>query len=257
MAFDKVKLWWSRYQRLHIKTRRALQGFFLAWGSPLGWIIIQLLLDRNPFSEIYFDLYLYLYMSLASMLVFTSFGYFVGRSEEAYNSLSLKDGLTGLYNNRFFHQRLHEEFGRHQRSGLPLSLIHIDLDHFKSVNDTYGHQTGDEVLRAISAAMLSVCRGGELVARVGGEEFCVILYSCNLEQALQVASRLQEAIKATQTRPPSGDAFSMTASFGVSCTDTTTGTEWQLYSAADQAMYRAKRNGRDCIEIAAKSAGAG
>lgn len=250
MAFETIKLWWSGYSRLHIKTRRAVQGFFLSWGSPLGWIVIQLMLGRNPFSEIYFDLYLYLYMSVATALVFTGFGYFVGRSEESYNSLSLKDGLTGLYNNRFFHQRLHEEFNRHQRSGLPLSLIHIDLDHFKRVNDTYGHQTGDVVLRAISAAMLSVCRGGELVARVGGEEFCIILFSCNLEQALQVAKRLQDEIKKTQTAAPEGETVSMTASLGVACTDTTTGTEWQLYSAADHAMYRAKRNGRDRIEIA-------
>ena len=250
MHFEKLRLWWNRYQQLHIKTRRALQGFILSWGSPLGWILIQLLLGRNPFSETYFDIYLYFYLSIATAIVFTGFGYFVGRSEEAYNSLSLKDALTGLYNNRFFHQRLHEEYARHRRSGLPLSLIHIDLDHFKRVNDSYGHQTGDQVLKVVSNAMLSVCRGGELVARVGGEEFCVILYSCSLEQAIQVAKRLQEAISSTDNAAPNGEIFSMTASLGVACTDTSMGTEWQLFSAADQAMYRAKRNGRDRIEIA-------
>ena len=244
---------WSWYKNLHIKTRRALQGFLLSWGSPLGWVIIEVLLNRNPFSAEHFDIYLYTYMSVATAAVFTGFGYFVGRSEEVYNALSLKDGLTGLYNNRFFHQRLHEEFVRHQRSGLPLSLIHMDLDHFKRVNDTYGHQAGDEVLRTVSAAMLGVCRGGELLARVGGEEFCVILYSCNLEHALQVARRLQDAIKAAEVLASNGEAISMTASFGIACTNSTKGTEWQLYSAADQAMYRAKRNGRDRVEVATLS----
>ena len=152
------------------------------------------------------------------------------------------DALTGIANRGSFDTRLAVESRRAVDLGLPLSLILFDVDHFKSINDTYGHQTGDEVLRRIGALLQDRLRGSDFGARYGGEEFAVLLADTNNEGAMILAERLRTAV--SELRVPAGDEeLTPTASFGVaSFPDHGVS---QLVAAADAALYDAKRAGRD------------
>ncbi|MEJ5222605.1 MAG: GGDEF domain-containing protein, partial [Tepidiforma sp.] len=160
------------------------------------------------------------------------------------------DVLTGVANRRHFHEFLEEHFRLAARYGTPLSLFLVDLDRFKALNDTYGHLTGDEVLRAVAARMKSVLRDADLLARFGGEEFVVVLPSTPLEGAIQSAERVREAIAARPIEA-AGQEIPVTASFGVSAyrADALMTPEW-LIKEADLALYEAKRAGRNCVRAA-------
>lgn len=231
----------------NITTVRAIQGAVLATGAPIGWFCLQWIVGRDPFASPYNDSLVYWYMLLASVFIFGCFGFYVGSREEKLNTLAFQDSLTGLPNTRFFHQRLHEDFSRHLRTGGPLSLIHIDIDHFKWVNDKHGHRVGDKLLIAVARTLSEHTREGEVIARVGGEEFCVILFECDRKKAILAANRLRNALKANPMKTGK-TKLAITASFGVASTEHMRRTAWELYIAADKAMYLAKKNGRDCIE---------
>ncbi len=153
--------------------------------------------------------------------------------------LATRDTLTGLANRRLFEEALEREVGRADREGSPLSLVVMDLDHFKSVNDTYGHQTGDEVLRQVGAALTATCRAMDLPARYGGEEFVVLLPDCPSHAALEVADRLRRAIREQVTALP------VTLSAGVATLPDNAADADRLVAAADSALYEAKGSGRD------------
>jgi len=224
---------------------RAAQGLVLSTGSPLGWLIIRLM-SGNDITEELMQAH-YLYMLVGTAIAFCGFGFYVGLSEQKLSDLSLQDALTGLYNKRFFHERLHEAFSDSIRRGKPISLIQIDLDHFKRVNDQYGHLVGDIVLNQVSQSMKHCSRTGESISRVGGEEFCVLLVDCNKEQAMIAANRFHQEIKQLNIKLDSGQELSVTVSLGVVCSEGFEGNEWNLYEKADEAMYQAKQNGRDQV----------
>lgn len=160
--------------------------------------------------------------------------------------LSTTDGLTQIHNHRFFQDRLREEFRRAQRYDDALSLILLDLDHFKSVNDRFGHLTGDAVLREVAAALQRSVRETDLVARYGGEEFAVLLPRTHLAGALTVAERIAREVAAL----PLGEDGSLrvTASLGLSgFPHRSVLTAEQLVLTADEALYTAKREGRNKI----------
>lgn len=160
--------------------------------------------------------------------------------------LSLTDSLTQLHNHRFFHERLQEEFRRAQRYDDPVSLILADLDHFKSINDRFGHIVGDEVLREVGQVLKKSTRETDLIARYGGEEFAVILPKTHLSGSLTVAERIMKEL-ATLRAGPSG-SIQVTASQGVSgYPNRSVISADQLLATADQALYRAKREGRNRI----------
>jgi diguanylate cyclase (GGDEF)-like protein len=228
---------------------RAVQGLGLSLLSPLGWLIIRLLLGYPLIDELTVNSGIYWYLITGTAGAFVFFGYYVGSHEERLEDLTIRDALTGLYNNRFFHARLPEEFARCQRHKQHISLILIDLDHFKRVNDQYGHQSGDVVLQEVAKIMQQTARKEEFVARVGGEEFCVILVECGEKEALLAAERFIEAIRQMQVVLPGGESIRITASLGVVSSETTEGNEWHLYAVADAAMYRAKKSGRNQIAI--------
>jgi len=161
------------------------------------------------------------------------------------------DSLTGLYNHRFFQDRLTEEIRRSERYERSLSLLLMDIDHFKEVNDTHGHPAGDSVLRVVSRLLLESSRVEDIVARYGGEEFAVILPETTSAGAEIFASRVQrdfESSRIVERELPRG--IKITVSIGVA--DSKRGcTSAALLEAADQALYRAKREGRNRICVAA------
>ncbi len=164
--------------------------------------------------------------------------------------LSATDGLTGLYNHRHFQERLGEEFRRAQRYSDPMSLIMLDLDHFKSVNDRFGHPFGDRVLRETAERIRSSVREPDVCARYGGEEFAVILPATHLQGALSVGERIFKTLRAKTYQADDGEVVRVTASAGISFYPSKDVTSPEvLLKFADDALYRAKREGRDAIYL--------
>lgn len=154
------------------------------------------------------------------------------------------DSLTGLANHRTFHERLRSEFERAARHGRAISLALFDLDHFKHVNDTHGHQIGDEVLAAVALRLAALARAGEVVARIGGEEFAWLMPETTQDGAYLAAERARHAIEGA----PFQVAGSLTISAGV-CSNRYAHTAQELLGAADRALYGAKDNGRNTTFI--------
>jgi two-component system, cell cycle response regulator len=153
------------------------------------------------------------------------------------------DHLTGLANRRRFERQLEREVGRTDRFGHPFSLLMVDIDNFKNLNDSFGHDAGDDAIRRISRVLREGTRGIDLAARIGGEEFAVLLVETNQQAAVEVAERLRLAIWALEI--PSGGQ--VTASFGVAECPTDAHTAADILKAADVALYEAKRAGRDRV----------
>lgn len=164
---------------------------------------------------------------------------------------SAHDALTGLYNRRYFERRLREESAHAKRHKRPYSLILVDLDHFKLVNDTYGHEDGDRVLCHVAELILGALREDDIACRVGGEEFVVLLRATPGTAARVVANRLRAAIAGTAiTLGPRDENRHVTLSGGVSSADERNNFDTDhIYDRADKALYRAKRSGRNRIEM--------
>lgn len=167
---------------------------------------------------------------------------------ERLNELSVTDELTGLRNRRFLDQQLEQEVGRAWRSGRPLSVAMLDIDHFKPVNDTYGHQVGDECLRLVGEILHASLRSpSDTGARYGGEEFVMILPDTECDDALAVVERVRERIHASRVESD-GVVLELTMSAGVTCCRVDDSvTPDQLLAEADEALYRAKETGRDRV----------
>jgi diguanylate cyclase (GGDEF)-like protein len=155
-----------------------------------------------------------------------------------------RDGLTGLFKREYFEEQLRSELAWHKRHSDPLSLLMLDVDHFKRVNDTFGHQVGDEVLRRVAVLIKHGCRTEDLVARYGGEEFVVVLRSTDTEEAQQIATRVCASVREQNF----GVAGNVTISVGV-CTRRGESLESgrELVAGADRLLYEAKHQGRDRV----------
>ncbi len=164
--------------------------------------------------------------------------------------LAALDPLTGIYNRRFGLTRLHEEFGRALRMKVPLGLMMIDLDHFKQINDLYGHLTGDRVLIRLTKAARNVIREGDIMVRYGGEEFLGILPGASRKDVLDIADRLRRIVAETSVANGE-DIIKVTVSIGgASYPENDAANEIGLIERADQALYSAKDSGRDCVVMA-------
>ena len=162
------------------------------------------------------------------------------------------DGLTGLFNYRYFYERLQSEVARSRRYGTPVSLLMIDIDDFKRFNDTYGHQTGDEALRAVAKVMQSEMRRDvDAACRYGGEEFAVILPNTT-DTAVDVAERLRQKIEKMTFAAPDGSELSgVRVSVGVAVHAGAATDVDRLVHDSDKALYAAKSRGKNCVQVAA------
>lgn len=165
---------------------------------------------------------------------------------EQVRDQALQDPLTGLGNRRLFEDALHKEIERSQRARRPLSLLLVDLDHFKQVNDTHGHLVGDEVLRRMAGCMTECCRQMDIPARFGGEEFVIGLPETSIINAMVIADRLREAVSELALQNEQGQPFRVSCSVGVSTWDAGDTLE-DLLRRADEAVYRAKQQGRNRV----------
>ncbi len=203
-----------------------------------------------PAAELAADPVLYLYLFALPLLVFAAFGGLLGGRKDrllAANALlrdlSISDPLTGLRNTRYFWERLGEEYARVLRTGEPASVLVVDLDHFKDVNDRHGHVAGDRVLRGTAEAIAAAIRRADtaarvedMAARVGGEEFAVLLPGTGLEDAAAVAERVRTEIAALEVPVRDGERVGITASVGVACVaGELPGGDLALFTAADRA----------------------
>jgi diguanylate cyclase (GGDEF)-like protein len=164
--------------------------------------------------------------------------------EEIYRLMTF-DGLTGAHNKRFFHEALEREVSRSKRYARDLSLVLFDIDHFKKVNDTYGHIAGDAVLRQLAALVRANIRREDIFSRVGGEEFAIIVPETAAPDAAAVAGKIRSLVEATEMM---FDAISIpvTVSLGVAGMDANETSE-SLYAKADALLYRAKQSGRNRV----------
>ena len=166
--------------------------------------------------------------------------------------LAVTDGLTGLNNRRYLDTHLKVLFNRAAARGRPLSLCITDIDRFKSVNDTYGHDAGDEVLREFAARIRSTVRGADLACRYGGEEFVVVMPDTDAVAAAAIAERLRGIVESFPFHlKEAGKMLSITASLGIACNTSGAETPEQLLKQADRALYEAKNSGRNRVVAAA------
>jgi diguanylate cyclase (GGDEF)-like protein len=183
-------------------------------------------------------------------------------TQERLKLAGLTDGLTGVQNRRYFEHRCLVEVSQARRYRHPLACMFLDIDKFKRVNDGYGHQTGDEVLRRVAHVIQSQLRAGDTIARYGGEEFVALLPRSELHHSRQIAERIRRSIEDAQIEAPSGQLIKVTLSIGLSMLPAAPTSEPQsmlaegLVAAADQALYQAKNGGRNRVVCAGNASAA-
>lgn len=216
----------------------AVTMLLAAWIAPSGF-------DAAPMMNSHHGL---LYLGTYTLIVCGSAAFLLmhkARADEEASRLATTDPLTGVFNRRTFIELADQELARSRRSGTPLSLMILDLDHFKRVNDTYGHLAGDQVLIAFTRLIKDCVRRGDLVVRYGGEEFCVLLPGTTLAASTALAERIRTACAANALTERS---FKVTVSIGVTAYAGDTGTTLaDLLARADEALYLAKDEGRNRV----------
>ena len=163
--------------------------------------------------------------------------------------LSRHDSLTNLYTRRILESKLHDDILRAKRYKTPLSVCMLDIDHFKKVNDTYGHAVGDRVLQTLATTIRDNLREVDYVARYGGEEFVIVLPDTNLDDAYDFADRLRNIVANRQLHPETNKKFTISISIGIASFHNHCDTADKLLNEADEKMYLAKESGRNCVKI--------
>ncbi len=219
-------------------ARNAFVAPMFADGAPLGVFITEYRRGRTGRAERRVVAMLERFVSQAGLALTSAW------LLERVLALAATDGLTEIANRRTFDDLYERSFTRATRSGLPLSIVMVDLDHFKALNDAHGHQAGDVTLQRVAHALTLACRPGDVVARYGGEEFVVLLPDTDHREVGVVAERCRAAV-ASITGPPV-----VTASVGAATYPTHAADATSLLKEADDALYVSKRNGRDRVSVA-------
>jgi len=234
------------------RLRYALIGALLAVGAPGGLLTFRVLTaPRAPgpgalVAELMREPPLYLYLSLSTLVVFALFGYSLGRQADRLALLSNSDPLTGLLNARALSERLASECARAGRYHQPLSLLLVDVDGLKELNDRLGHTAGDAALTAAAQAVRTCSRAADVASRWGGDEFAVVAPNTDARAAARMADRIRML---AAHAPPQAPGAAVTVSVGVATWSPSSGHcgPERLKRAADAALYAAKRAGRNCV----------
>jgi diguanylate cyclase len=172
----------------------------------------------------------------------------VNREKRLLRQFSQIDSLSGLYSRVYWERRLEEEFERAKRYGRSAALILLDIDHFKAINDNFGHMKGDEAIGALGQVLRAQVRTGDIPARIGGDEFGILLPEASGSDAVALVRRIQAALAECKSGDPVS-RLGFTLSFGISDISAQIGTPKEWLRAADDALYRAKRSGRNAFEV--------
>ena len=231
-------------------------GLFLAVGAPGGLLVMRALVHGElgnwgwAVEELSSRALTYGYIAGATALLFVGLGAVLGSHEDLLRRVSLTDPLTGLPNRRHSDRRLLDELARVDRYKNSLTLMLIDLDGLKAVNDLSGHEAGDNAIRAVARTLQRTCRSTDLAARIGGDEFVVLAPNITELEARSLAERIRKALT-TEASWVATALPPLTLSIGVA--DTRSVHELRpdrLYSAADRALYEAKQGGKNRVALA-------
>jgi diguanylate cyclase (GGDEF)-like protein len=232
--------------RLPRRLSYALIAVGLAAGAPIGLLAVRIASAGGTDlaglrRQLEGDWPTFVYVTLSTMVVFAAFGHVLGRQADALVKLSRTDPLTGLGNPLAFAERLERETARVARYGEPLSLLVLDVDRLKAINDRGGHQAGDMALKAVGRALHSGARQTDLAARVGGDEFALIAPNTRPAAAAALGERIKSLV--------AGEGVNgLSASMGVATMEQGRSTDSRaLRDAADAALYEAKRQGRNRV----------
>ncbi len=231
-------------------TGSAISGL-AALGAIIFWVYYSFTVLDNPLA-----LMENIFGILAGTLIFLSLGIGLGflvarqkQEQQTLQHLTMVDRLTGLHNYGYFIERLEEERNRADRFGSRLSLIMIDIDHFKPYNDEFGHQKGNNLLKKVANIITRQVRAIDIVSRYGGEEFAVLLPNTSRE-AVEIAERIRRAVETAKFEGGKGEPFvKRTISAGVATYPTDATNEIELIDRADQALYVAKNEGRNIVRV--------
>ena len=232
-------------KRRHHQRDYTLLALLLATGCPGGLLLLRAFSARVALTpawlwqEVTSDAQLYLYLWASTAAVMMLLGAWLGRKEDKLIGYSVLDGLTGLGNRRYFDLRLEEEVARRERSGQALTLLLIDVDNMKRINDEGGHEAGDRALRAVAQSISQEVRASDVAARIGGDEMAILLPGEREAVGVSLAERIQARLARSTDE--------VTVSIGVAGLDkehAPSGDSSGLMRDADQALYEAKRAGR-------------
>jgi diguanylate cyclase (GGDEF)-like protein len=223
----------------------ALSGLVLAAGAPCGLLAVRVAAGRASLDSLgdewRRERLTYTYVTLSTAFVFACFGAALGRAADRQSRLATSDGLTSLLNRRGMQARIAAEIRRQRRYPAPLSLLLLDVDRMKDINDRFGHAAGDAALRRVARAIRGQSRQTDAASRWGGDEFLVLAPDTTRDDAAILASRIQEALAAPGSHP------AVSVSIGVATVPASAAgpSPEELLQAADDALYQAKHAGRD------------
>ena len=230
----------SRVVGISARHRFALAGFALALAAGFGAPAVA------RFTSLPVE------VVLAAMLAagFVALGFFLGRRVDALTESSLEDPMTRVGNRRHWEETLGEELDRAVRSRMPLSVLMLDVDNLKKVNDAHGHALGDRALAVVGAVLLETCRSRDVPARFGGDEFAVLLPRTRASEAVAVAERIRSSLARRRAAFGAPLDTLLTVSIGIADLEAIREPRTDLlFESADQALYAAKAGGRDRIEV--------
>lgn len=238
---------------LHISRLPFLAKYISMTLAHIATSILIILFLLPPAAPVGTMLRTYILLAAAAAAVLYIVLIYIFRTNDMYVRLqreSTRDSLTGLYNVRAFDQFLNASISAATEKDSPLSLLMIDIDFFKKINDTYGHTSGDLVLKQLSNILTVSCRGHDFVSRNGGEEFTAILVDCDVSTACYIAERIRKNVEIADFALGDHQTINITVSIGVSTYPANTSSPHELLQRADDALYLAKRSGRNLVKCA-------